>query len=1361
MKKFLSITLALSMLLTIVLPQFLGSNTAAAAGSYFIFPNEKSDSGSPRVTSNERVTLEGSINNVLSSSITYSIYQVTVSGGKETVVSSLENQTDGMTFQGQSITVEDLDLFPGLNKITFKGTSGSSTVSESIYIEYRNSPMLYDLFVTFENEDFAVREDGTTVLYATESQGETEAEVIFSGKALNADSVTITVNNDNSYDFNVYREDDEYTFTSSILRLDAGMNEIKFSIKSDGQTIDTVRKVAFYNGEITYYDLAISDTDGNSAALASNLNFSTDITDGSKKVRFTGSAIVPVSYDSSAGTAEAYLSALLSSFKYSLKNKSGNAGNDVNWGAGSVTSDVKAEDLTENTDYITVSFTFEIASSLLFGDNNYSVQFVGRNDVEDEDQYSNAISFFIQSNATAYIYDVNYLSGYDSTAAESPSVLNNLQGSDLENAYIYSVPAGVEVLIGNYSKLPTDNSYANLVQVTGAASYKQLAHYQVVYRTVNNVSTPFLRLFIEIGQFNSSTGSNTLTFKLNGTSYSGQVSTATKTATITLLYGPYVKFDSISDDMNVSYDTTVDNLDKVIDDLGDFTGKVYNITNPNELVYSADVSAGNSKTQTVFLYVNNVEIPLKATDTSKTTFTMDTKPSTDFIIYGENIVEFYIYTSKNNYKSVLTVNVVPTNLPVIPVEGTSGVFPYSNDKSEPVANDPNFQKEATKYTTTEAYMNVYGTFDFIDLGKTETAIDDKLDALDTKQNNYILKVQSDSLTSDIEWNLSNKFTAVKDGKTQRVFNGDNEVSSGGVEFEVYYDMSGQYFYFIIEDQEMPEDGSSVAFVFTVYNSGTSGPSASYRLEVDPVAIPYTILAPVSENRITNKDYVEVIIASPGAESIVINKQTAEKVQYIDYGNNEEHINAFRVLIKDLKANKDNKIEFEITRGTDTTEGEFTVSYQPTNIPGAQSLKTMGKSHKVFNNTVTLTFPSNTKLVRPNYNEASDYVTGIYSGNDLLFAIANPEDGIIDRHEFESKPSKYTSSTTNIGEKYMTDWFEDQAQQFIKVSPLIWIDGGLADDENTTAYDPVTRGMDPFPFPLIDGDPEDYYTTRDDELELVPSAAGELTLTYDANISSGAGTQITVFYFDPYEKVWENIGGVVDSKKNTITTSFRQFGYYIVGKLSTGFNDINNHSYAREAMEAIFTKGVMNAVDPDDEFGANNYVTRGEFTRMIVRMLDLPLNYEGDLTFIYSSEARANAKDPESLYDYRYIETAARAGLVRGTSPGQFSESSRLTRQDAAVILANALELKLETDAKKANDALAKAFKDSTSADYYAVPSILAIYKKGYIQGSAIDSTNPKAGYVFEPTARLLRSDAAIIVAKVMADLKKMPKIYAN
>jgi len=297
-----------------------------------------------------------------------------------------------------------------------------------------------------------------------------------------------------------------------------------------------------------------------------------------------------------------------------------------------------------------------------------------------------------------------------------------------------------------------------------------------------------------------------------------------------------------------------------------------------------------------------------------------------------------------------------------------------------------------------------------------------------------------------------------------------------------------------------------------------------------------------------------------------------------------------------------------------------------------------------------------------------------------------------------------------------------------------------------------------PLNVIKNEEREFYYDRSPDRELIPSKRGTLTLAYDPSARQSAGVTVTVFRFDPYTRQWENIGGKVDEKKNTITVPFDRFGYYVVAKLSASFNDIIDHRYARNAMEAMYTKGVMNAVDPGGLFGTDQYVTRGEFTRMIVRALELPLNYDGPKHFMDIGDT-GGVVSPDALWDYRYIETAARAGIVRGTRPETFSPNDYITRQDAAVILANALNLKLDTKVDSVRKQLQKAFKDEIDIDDYAKPAVAAIQKKKFIVGSPVDNSDPSKGYVFEPTARLLRSDAAIVIARVMADQKKLPSIF--
>ena len=116
-------------------------------------------------------------------------------------------------------------------------------------------------------------------------------------------------------------------------------------------------------------------------------------------------------------------------------------------------------------------------------------------------------------------------------------------------------------------------------------------------------------------------------------------------------------------------------------------------------------------------------------------------------------------------------------------------------------------------------------------------------------------------------------------------------------------------------------------------------------------------------------------------------------------------------------------------------------------------------------------------------------------------------------------------------------------------------------------------------------------------------------------------------------------------------------------MTYSFSDVTNHPYARNYMEAIFSKGVMNAANFDD-FGADMYTSRGEFARMVVKALNLPSNYELSKPHFDDVPPIINQ---DALWDFSYIETAAREGIIRGTQPRAFEPSGNLTRADAASI----------------------------------------------------------------------------------------------
>ncbi|URN96075.1 MAG: S-layer homology domain-containing protein [Candidatus Pristimantibacillus lignocellulolyticus] len=1411
MKKFLSIVLTLALFVSL-LPMYGTTNQAEAAGSYFLFPNEKDTKASARIVSNKIISLTGTINGVVGSSISYKVQQVTANS--DTPLNSTQDISTGITTTGDNrMTVSALELFAGMNKITFKGVAGTSTVEESIYIEFRDSPMLTDLNILFENRSYAVEESGVTMLYSNAAVPTDTGIITLEGYAPNASKVTVEINN-YTYDFNVSTSTSNYRFSTSQLSIKKGMNTIKFKVTNGGQVVETTRQVALYNGEVTHYDEKLTSDN-----KAYNVTYGGEYSiDGTKGLTLTGKAIIPTPiYDLTTSTttpidltSPTAATAITNAFKNNIKISI--AGETVN-----PTVTINGQDptaITSTTKYVTVSYSFNLAQIAQKYNSpiTYTIQAPNTTqyDVSDERR------IILRDSTKSYIADINYLSGFDSTMtsavpnstttskANNVNQLKSLQGTDIgaSGVDVYSIPMAVELLVANASNvlgsLSQNLTDAIKLKINGSTyGYKVIVDSngypvkEVVTQTVNGVSTEYLRVFLQLDKL-AKTGTNNAEFSL----VIGQ-NTDTKSAIFKLQYGPYVKYENVVDGMSINYDSYKDTNTVLIEKLGGLAGRIMNIANNSDIRYEAQTSP--AAPVSVFMYLNNVQVAINSYDktnaknsplfrpdgitidsTGKITGVDRDKASELAAIMnkaGENTLKFVFITDTYNYESTIKFNIVPTNLPTIPAVDTDGVYPYTVGKWPPTSNDANFNNSGGIFTTKQADFNVYGTFDFIDLGTDDTQINATLGTPGTPgkitPTDYKVTISNPDWKTDVKWDLSKQFKET-DGRRniQKLSTGADKIhnstasdaSTPDANITFYYDKENQNFFFDISNQSMPEDGSPLVYVISVFNAGDGGPRATYRLEVNPISIPYSIKSPVVEERITNQNFVELIISAPGAESLTVGKTAAEKVAYLDYSNGQTTtVNAFRTVVSDLKANKDTKISFTITRGDTKITDSITVKYVPTNIPGAKYLETMKKSHKVFNNSLTLTFQNNTNLIRPKYNESSNSATQVYNGHEILFAIANPDDGIVDRHMFESQPPDYSADSQATGYLHIKNRFDNQASRFIKASPLYWIDAGLADnpDVSSPQYDPITTGLDPYPFPNIAGKYTENFANRYYQFgrELAPSAPGSLTLTYDNSIVSSAGTTVTVFRFDPYNSTWENIGGVVDTKKGTITVPFTKFGYYVAVKLTRSYNDITDHSYAREAMEAIYSKGIMNAVEPVNQFGGDRYVTRGEFTRMIVRALDLPLNYSGSLHFTYYPETITNASNANAIYDYRYIETAARAGIVNGTRPGFFDEDVQISRQDAAVILARALELKLETNSTKAKTQLDKAFKDGGNFDFYSIPAVLAIQKKGFIVGKPINTADPKEGYMFDPKARMLRSDAAIIMARVMADMKKLPTIY--
>ncbi|QJD85274.1 hypothetical protein [Cohnella herbarum] len=893
-KKISAVFIAFALLLQLLPAQAPLANAAVGNGS-FVFPSESSNPSSYRITTDARVTLQGSINNVNPTTISYSVHQIIDDKNdsdptNDIIGTSKLDQTSNIYPDGNAITIFNIELFPGKNKITFKGLQNGGEVADSFYIDYRNGPLFYNLMAQIDGQAFPVTDGKTTVVYSNASKGRNNYDISITGNAPNAQNVTIVVNG-NSKTYNVNPSNNN-SFVASPVNLKKGKNLVTIRVKNNSQTLETTREIAFYNGSVTYYDVNINEgagTDGMPMEYYPNYNFS-----NINNVQVSGKVIVPNSEyaDVVSGPLEPHPDP---TWPVGGADNSGTKKVRVIYGP-SVTDYVYAtpEPLTNKKDkFFVYSFALSNAQlktavgGTLDQDTRYNVQLLSDNEVNKHlnitpsQEGTNELGFILQNGNDPYIHEMNYLQSYNGTNYE------NITGGPLHGTNIFSMPFAVEFLIGNppaagYGltdlpmKIDSIKDIAGQTQTTPPVFRRvntNAADVKTVTKMVNGVTKTFYRIVYEFSSM-PVTGTQTINFQMQTGSQ------VLKPATINLLYGPYANYDKAVDGMIISVDTTQTETQQateiITNKLGNFAGTFKNIANETKIKY---VSPG----QTVFFYINNTLVPLKkgvrldGNNVDKATiadFQLDiaadpdpaqpAPPNSLRDIYnkfysGENKIRILYQTATESYDKTIKINLVPTNLPVIPAPGTSGIFPYGTQYNDiPLSNDPNFPMRGSIFTTSLSEMNVFGTFDFLDLGTTETAVINKmLSIATTTQQKYILKVTTPSEKDPWKWDLSQPFQLVKDGKVVGSYPASSPFTS---DLTVQYNMDLQSFSFTIKRQKLNIDGSSKIYNFFVYNSGEAGPRATYRLEVDPTSIPYKILRPILPAKNTvNQNFIEVVI----------------------------------------------------------------------------------------------------------------------------------------------------------------------------------------------------------------------------------------------------------------------------------------------------------------------------------------------------------------------------------------------------------------------------------------------------------------------------------------------------------------------
>lgn len=110
-----------------------------------------------------------------------------------------------------------------------------------------------------------------------------------------------------------------------------------------------------------------------------------------------------------------------------------------------------------------------------------------------------------------------------------------------------------------------------------------------------------------------------------------------------------------------------------------------------------------------------------------------------------------------------------------------------------------------------------------------------------------------------------------------------------------------------------------------------------------------------------------------------------------------------------------------------------------------------------------------------------------------------------------------------------------------------------------------------------------------------------------------------------------------------------------------FSDITDHAN-KAAIASLASRGIINGLT-DNQFAPDQTMTRAEFATIVTKGLGLPLQKQAQFHDV-----------PAAAWYADYVGTAYSYGIVSGTSDTTFTPSSTITRQEAAVMIANAGKL---------------------------------------------------------------------------------------
>ncbi len=234
---------------------------------------------------------------------------------------------------------------------------------------------------------------------------------------------------------------------------------------------------------------------------------------------------------------------------------------------------------------------------------------------------------------------------------------------------------------------------------------------------------------------------------------------------------------------------------------------------------------------------------------------------------------------------------------------------------------------------------------------------------------------------------------------------------------------------------------------------------------------------------------------------------------------------------------------------------------------------------------------------------------------------------------------------------------------------------------------------------------------------------------DVNISRATGV-----VYHPETGTFRSVPTKFKSNTDgTVTAELSRNGnsVYTIVESNFSFKDVTAE-WARKDVERATAKLIVSG-ETADRFGVNSAITRAELISIIVKGLG-----------ILPDTASQPFHDVDATSKYAGdIAAAKKLGLIKGTSNTTFNPNGTLTRQDLAVILANALHYAGQSG--QADLSTLSRFQDQATISGYAKASVALVVEQQIMLG-----VSPTA---FDSLSKVTKAQAAVTVMRLLDSLK--------